>query len=130
MEAGDDLGMEIRYWASRHVDAEYIAATFGEAGKPTKDSAMRDAEPGDPLYEITIEVKRTYIEMVCIGCNRGPFNIPEYLQFAREEFAEPDAWVWENESTLNVDNGHFACTGCYIKMGQPVGKFGSRWVAP
>lgn len=54
----EDSAQEIRYWASRHVDAEYIASTFGEYGLPTKESAMRDGDPGDPLYRIDITVVR------------------------------------------------------------------------
>lgn len=37
-------------------------------------------------------------------------------------------WIWENEGTINPSNGHFACTDCYIRIGQPSSPRG--WVAP
>ena len=126
-----DIGHKTRYWASRHVDAEYIASTFGETGWPSKEAALRAADfRGDPMYEITIAVKRAYPDMVCIGCDRNPFNIAEYVSAARENEMEPDEWVWNEEGTLNTENGHFACDHCYIELGTPSGHFGTRWIAP
>jgi hypothetical protein len=37
-------------------------------------------------------------------------------------------WIYENEGTLNTSNGHFLCTDCYIKAGQPSSPNG--WRAP
>ena len=37
-------------------------------------------------------------------------------------------WIWDNEGTINRENGHFACTDCYIRIGQPSSSRG--WVAP
>ncbi len=37
-------------------------------------------------------------------------------------------WIWDNEGTINSSNGHFACTDCYIRIGQPSSPRG--WVAP
>lgn len=39
-----------------------------------------------------------------------------------------DQWIRQNEGTYNPSNGHFACTDCYIKIGQPSSPQG--WVAP
>lgn len=131
LEAGDDIGLKTRYWVSNHVDADYIASTFGEKGWPSKERAMQDAIlPSDNMYEITIEVRRTYMDMVCIGCDRAPNSIMEYIMAARENEMEPDEYVWHEEGTLNRSNGHFACDHCYIKMGTPSGPNGTRWVAP
>jgi len=131
MEEDEDSTQETRYWVSRHVDAEYIASTFGEKGWPSKERAMQDADNrSDPMYEITILVERTYMDMVCIGCDRAPGNIMEYLIAARESEMGPDEYVWNEEGTLNVENGHFACDHCYIQMGTPSGANGTRWVAP
>jgi hypothetical protein len=71
---------------------------------------------------------------VCIGCHRPPSQIPEYL-IAADEFEEdtgtpitPEEFVRTEEGTYNPANGHFACTGCYIKMGEPSSPYG--WRAP
>lgn len=131
VEEDEDSTQETRYWVSRHVDAEYIAATFGEKGWPSKERAMQDADNrSDPMYEITIIVERTYMDMVCIGCDRAPGNIMEYLIAARENEMGPNEYVWNEEGTLNRENGHFACDHCYIQMGTPSGANGTRWVAP
>jgi hypothetical protein len=39
-----------------------------------------------------------------------------------------DDYVWTEEGTLNVDNGHFACDACYIALGMPSSPTG--WTAP
>lgn len=124
-----DMALEIRYWASRHVNAEYIASTFGESGMPSKAAALRDAEhPSDPMYEIIITVKRVYMDMFCIDCERTPFEIMEYIEYAREEEMGPDEYVWREEGTLNRENGHFTCSHCYVQRGCPSSPTG--WKAP
>jgi hypothetical protein len=40
----------------------------------------------------------------------------------------PEQYVSAEEGTLNRENGHFACTTCYIKMGMPSSPRG--WKAP
>jgi hypothetical protein len=67
--------------------------------------------------------------LVCIGCGKTPSELPEYVDAARVEGMSPELYVWEEEGTLNRENGHFACDSCYIKMGQPSRRDG-RWVAP
>jgi hypothetical protein len=67
---------------------------------------------------------------VCSGCGLYPRDIPEYVDAARDSGCTPARYVWREEGTLNPDNGHFLCTACYIRAGQPVGPNGTRWVAP
>lgn len=67
----------------------------------------------------------------CTGCNRMPEDIPEYQDptlYGYPEDTTPTEYVLAEEGTLNGDNGHFLCTGCYIKAGMPTSPQG--WVAP
>lgn len=74
--------------------------------------------------------------LVCIGCRKTPSELHEYVMSAREinetENPEtpmtPERYVIQEEGTLNMINGHFTCTECYIKMGQPTSPRG--WIAP
>lgn len=66
---------------------------------------------------------------VCIGCNRTPSQIEEYIEAAAEDGMSPDAYVRSEEGTYNPANGHFACTLCYVKMGMPSAP-GPGWRAP
>lgn len=64
-------------------------------------------------------------------CNRTPSQIAEYIEMAEFENCTPDEAVIENEGTYNRENGHFACTQCYIKIGMPANPYPQRnWVAP
>jgi len=68
------------------------------------------------------------MEFICIGCGRQPHEIPEYVICAEQEGMTPHAFVLAEEGTLNITNGHFACTDCYIRMGEPASVYG--WKAP
>ena len=70
----------------------------------------------------------TGLDMVCYRCRRRPDQIPEYIH--NPEHQDPFAYVWAEEGTLNMFNGHFCCTECYISVGQPSGRWPDRWVAP
>jgi len=63
----------------------------------------------------------------CIGCGKTPSEIDEYIQNPEEDL-DPVRFVRENEGTYNKQNGHFACTDCYIRFGMPTRPGG--WVAP
>ncbi len=67
----------------------------------------------------------------CNGCNRTAAEIPEYgpeLTGETGRLADPEQYIWAEEGTLNRENGHFLCTECYIKAGQPSSPQG--WTAP
>jgi len=68
------------------------------------------------------------VDLICIGCNKKPEEIQEYIDMGKEENMTPSKYVWEKEGTLNRSNGHFTCTSCYIKIGMPSSSRG--WVAP
>jgi len=90
------------------------------------------------------------ITLICIGCNKQPHELSEYSAMAMSEWTDAvqgnpdripwnevpvaeqneviDEWAWYNEGTLNQTNGHYVCTACYIKMGQPTSREG--WKAP
>lgn len=58
--------------------------------------------------------------MICIGCNKKPDEIAEYVFAAKEEGMSPDVYVASMEGTYNKKNGHFLCTDCYIKAGATI----------
>lgn len=66
--------------------------------------------------------------MICIGCNKSPDEIEEYVEAAADANMTPEGYVSREDGTYNRENGHFACTDCYIKMGMPSSPRG--WVAP
>jgi hypothetical protein len=66
--------------------------------------------------------------LVCIGCNGTPKDFWSYSEEATDTGLSPDDYVWQEEGTLNRDNGHFLCDGCYIKAGMPTAPWG--WKAP
>lgn len=59
------------------------------------------------------------IRPICIGCNRRPDQITEYVNMVRNSAISPDEAVRREEGTYNPDNGHFACSACYFRMGAP-----------
>lgn len=67
-------------------------------------------------------------KIICIGCNKEPHEIQEYIEIANEESMTPEEYVKCEEGTFNKENGHFTCTSCYIKMGMPSSPQG--WTAP
>lgn len=66
--------------------------------------------------------------LLCIGCNKPPDQIQEYIDIAGDEGMTPDEYVSQEEGTFNRRNGHFLCTKCYVKAGCP--STGRGWVAP
>jgi hypothetical protein len=67
-------------------------------------------------------------EIKCIGCDKAPHEIDEYIEMAAAEDMTPEQYVRSEEGTFNRENGHFACTRCYIAMGMPSNSRG--WKAP
>lgn len=60
----------------------------------------------------------------CVGCGKAPSDLAEYVNAARKQDPplSPLDYVLRNEGTLNETNGHYRCTECYIRSGQPPGK--------
>lgn len=69
-------------------------------------------------------------ELICFRCKQRPDQLLEYVIAASDAQTTPAEYVRREEGTFNPANGHFCCTECYIKLGQPVGQRGQRWVAP
>jgi hypothetical protein len=68
-------------------------------------------------------------ELICVGCNKRPNEPAEYVSAASEAHSgvadmTADDYVWQEEGTLNRENGHFLCTNCYIKAGMPSSRRG------
>jgi hypothetical protein len=73
--------------------------------------------------------------LLCPSCERAPAQIPDIVAIAAQEGMIPDNYVWAEEGTLNRDNGHFLCDGCFIaeemRIGHRlVGENGRSWVCP
>ena len=68
------------------------------------------------------------VDPLCVGCNKTPSEIPEYMGAADEEGITPEEYVRMEEGTYNPRNGHFLCTSCYIRAGEPSSPNG--WVCP
>lgn len=68
------------------------------------------------------------IKPICVGCDKRPDELDEYSPDSTGEDMTPDEYVKFGEGTYNPSNGHFLCTSCYIKAGQPSSPRG--WVAP
>lgn len=58
---------------------------------------------------------------ICIGCNKRPDEIDEYLDEEVLDGMTPNNYVRKEEGTYNAVNGHFYCTRCYIKARMPLG---------
>jgi hypothetical protein len=80
---------------------------------------------------------------ICVGCAKRPHEIPEYIdavmwnaadatvKLTQEDFEKMAVtYVIEEEGTYNQENGHFFCTYCYIKNGEPSKPFPDRWICP
>lgn len=65
---------------------------------------------------------------ICVGCAKRPHELAEYVEMAAVEIMTPVEYVIDEEGTYNRENGHFLCTACYIKNGQPSRPGG--WVCP
>jgi hypothetical protein len=68
------------------------------------------------------------MQILCIRCGKEPHEIEEYVDAAAAEDMTPEQYVRSEEGTFNRENGHFACTACYIEMGMPSSPRG--WEAP
>lgn len=68
------------------------------------------------------------VRPLCIGCNKRPEEIEEYVEMGDVESMTPNSFVLLFEGTLNRSNGHFLCTDCYEKAGSPSSREG--WHAP
>lgn len=58
--------------------------------------------------------------MKCVGCGKHPDQIYEYVFLAESE-GHPSAAhaVIAEEGTYSAETNRFACTDCYVRMGQP-----------
>jgi hypothetical protein len=68
------------------------------------------------------------MDIRCIGCNKKPHEIEEYIEAATDMDMTPERYVILEEGTFNRKNGHFYCTDCYVDIGMPSSPRG--WVAP
>lgn len=60
-------------------------------------------------------------QISCIGCEKTPDEIEEYIEYGKMEEVTPTQFVIENEGTYNgFLKNRFYCTSCYIKAGQPL----------
>lgn len=70
--------------------------------------------------------------MICQGCGKDPVQLDEYRDMMFEPGDPPPSdeevldCAWDEEGTLNRENGHFLCNECYIKAGMPSSPTGWR----
>jgi hypothetical protein len=62
------------------------------------------------------------MDIKCKVCGKRPSEISEYIDAGEIEDMTPEDFVIENEGTYNPETGKFYCTGCYIKIGEPLGR--------
>lgn len=77
--------------------------------------------------------------LLCPSCNQTPDQL-DYSGWTVDEdgpileadgtlrYLSSDDYVWQEEGTLNRQNGHFLCDDCYIAAGMPTSPTG--WVCP
>lgn len=66
------------------------------------------------------------MDPICMGCNKTPDELDEYVEAAEVEEMTPAEYVASEEGTYNSENGHFLCTSCYVKAGMPSSERGWR----
>lgn len=58
--------------------------------------------------------------MKCVGCHKTPGELLEYSELAiAEGYDTAEQAMIAEEGTYNPVTGAFACTDCYVRMGQP-----------
>ena len=96
-----------------------LITTMVEVGLVEEGYLSASAERGYTAVRVPWVPK---VVPMCIGCGHHPEEISEYVDAAKEEgYLHTSQYVRRNEGTYNPDNGHFWCTSCYIKNGQPLG---------
>lgn len=88
---------------------------------PYAEDLIRFIENPQPTRKDESMPTKEEFEPICIGCQKHPDHIGEYIDAAAEEEVTPAEYVRMGEGTYNPRNGHFLCTSCYIKAGQPLG---------
>jgi len=61
------------------------------------------------------------MEYKCKICGRKPDEIREYIKMAKDYNITTSQVIEQEEGTFNPKTGLFYCTGCYIKIGMPLG---------
>jgi hypothetical protein len=83
----------------------------------------------DPLPSIPTAPTTVPIEIICFNCGKRPDELFEYSPESTGSNLSAVDYVIAEEGTLNRANGHFCCTGCYIRLGQPTAP-APGWTAP
>lgn len=65
------------------------------------------------------------MELRCFRCKKTPSELSEYVAAVEGTDETPEEYVEREEGTLNLETGEFACTACYIAIGQPANPFPS-----
>ncbi|UOQ93386.1 hypothetical protein MUO14_23955 [Halobacillus shinanisalinarum] len=58
--------------------------------------------------------------MKCIGCQKQPHELSEYVQQATVHEMSPVEYVRMDEGTYDIKTDMFCCTGCYVQLGLPL----------
>lgn len=57
---------------------------------------------------------------ICKRCGKFSYEIPEYRDMADILHMTTDAYVLENETTLDPATLRFLCTDCWLHAGEPL----------
>jgi len=124
----------------KHEDYMELVALLGRIGVIEDGYAAVSLRRGFTdlrLPWVAKEPRRERPPSRCCRCLQEGTDIQEYVMQAWGECdpgsPEPppevvEDYIWANEGTLNRTNGLFACTSCYIAMGQPSSPTG--WTPP
>jgi len=120
-----------------HEDYMELVALLGRIGVVEDGYAAVSLKRGFTdlrLPWVAKEPRRERPQSRCCRCLQEGPDIQEYVDQAAMEIGpmplaeQVEDWIWKNEGTLNRQSGLFACTACYIAMGQPISPRG--WTPP
>lgn len=107
---------------SKPIGGSYMAV--GPFGTQDEAMAWLDATNRYGIVKEVVAVEDYRPPMFrCVRCGKAPADIAEYCDEELTDGESPNDYVWENEGTLNRLSGLFACTECYIALGQPSNHF-------
>lgn len=124
----------------KHEDYMELVALLGRIGVIEDGYAAVSLKRGFTDLRLPWVAKEPRLERPTPRCCRCLKEAPELNEYrmaawgdAGEGSPEPTdeeivAYVWANEGTINRATGLFACTSCYIAMGQPSSPTG--WTPP
>jgi hypothetical protein len=136
----DYMGLLMQLGRLGVIEPGYANASFQRGHSDVRLPWITKAESGPNTFLTPSPgpVPQAAPKPVCCRCRKTPWELDEYRSAAAENLVSLDAlteevvndYVRDNEGTLDPRTGWFACTDCYIKLGQPTGPTGWRPSGP